>query len=258
MLEILAKKKIPSRKANDAVLKSLDAAADHRLAKYRFEQRRSAKKVGTGRIDELIEIFEKLNGAILEMPPTAKSIINARMADVTKAGKFDTETFIELVNCVAACLPELSPQRRAAAAMVALRADGSSEHTLPIVAVWESISPLTRTKVEQKVGKMLRRSGIKLLRLFPNLLDKFRPKKRPGAPPSIDFAFALEIQRIWRELGLKSGRQYDGYNGRNLNSPFVRFCEAALAAVGTEGAISNRQVSNLKKRRRTPPRTGPK
>jgi hypothetical protein len=196
----------------------------------------------------LIKIFKNLNGAILELPPSAKSIINARMADVIKEGKFDTEIFIELVNCVAACLPELSPQRSAADALVALHADGSSEHTWPILALWESIPSLTRTKVEQKVGKRLQRSGIELLRLFPDLLDEFRPKKRSGAPPSIHFAFALKIERIWREIHLKSGRQYDGCTGHHLKSPFVRFCEAALAAVGTEGAISDRQVSNLKKR----------
>jgi hypothetical protein len=248
MFEILAKKKIPSHKANDAVLKALDAAADHRLAKYRFEQRQNVKEPETGRIDELIEIFKNLNDAILELPTAAKSTINVRMTGVTKEGKFDTETFIELVNCVAACLPELSPQRSAADALVALLADGSSEHTWPIIALWESIPPLTRTKVEQKVGKRLRRSGIELLRLFPDLLYEFQPKKRLGAPPSIHFAFALKIERIWREINLKSGRQYDGCNGHHLKSPFVRFCEAALAAVGTGGAISDRQVANLKKR----------
>ncbi|MEH2566081.1 hypothetical protein [Bradyrhizobium sp. AZCC 2289] len=258
MFEILAKKKIPSRKANDAALKALDAAADHRLAESRFAQRQNAKEHETGRLDELIEIFKKLNAAISELPTAAKSMISVRTAEVTKDGKFDTETFIELVNCIAACLPKLSPQKSAADALVALHADGSSKHSLPVIMLWESIPPLIRTNVEQNLERRLRLRGIELLRLFPDLLDKFRPKKRMGAPPSIHFAFALKIERIWLELGLKSGRQYDGCNGRHLKSPFVRFCEAALAAVGTEGAISNRQVGNLKKRRRTPPRTGPK
>src|ERR1700730_19400139 len=71
MFEILAKKRIPSRKANDAVLKALDAAADHRLAKYRFDQRQSAKEPETDRIDELIETFKNLNDAISELPTTA-------------------------------------------------------------------------------------------------------------------------------------------------------------------------------------------
>ena len=254
MFEILTKKKIPSRKATDAVLRALDAAADHRLAKYRFEQQQKVKEPETGRIDKLIEILRNLNVAILELPTVAKSEINIRLADVRKEGKFDTEIFVEMVNCVAACLPELSPQRSAADALDALLADGSSEHTWPIIALWESIPPLARTKVEQKAGKRMRLRGIELLRLLPDLLDAFRPKKRRGAPPSIHFTFALKIERIWFKLGLKSGRQYDDHSDRHLKSPFVRFCEAALAAVGTEGAISGRQVTNLKKRKRTSPR----
>src|ERR1700741_4274640 len=37
MFDILAKKKISASKARDAVLKALDAAANHRLAKLRYE-----------------------------------------------------------------------------------------------------------------------------------------------------------------------------------------------------------------------------
>jgi hypothetical protein len=246
MFDILAKKKIFSRKADDAVLKALDAAADHRLAKWRFEQRQNAKKLETDRIDELISIFENLTVAISKLPPIAKSTLNARMADVTKEGIFDTEIFIELVNCVAACLSELSPKKNAGDALVALHPEGSPEQTWPIIMLWESIPPVTRTDVERNVERRLRRSGIALLRLIPDLLDKFRPTIRLGAPPSIHFAFARQIDRIWRELKLKSGHQYNGVHGHHQASPFIRFCNAALAAVGTEGAISDRQVSNLK------------
>jgi hypothetical protein len=247
MFEILAKKKIVSRKADNAVLKALDAAADHRLAKTRFEQRLNAKKLETDRINELILIFEKLTAAISELPPIAKSTLNVRMADITKEGIFDSEIFIELTNCVAACLPELSPQKHAREALVALRPDGSFGPRWPVVVLWESIPPVTRTDVERNLERRLRRSGIELLSLIPVLLDKFRPTIHLGAPPSFHFAFAHQIDRIWQELRLKSGLQY---NGSHVASPFIRFCNAALAAVGTEGAISDRQVSNLKRVRK--------
>jgi hypothetical protein len=246
MFDILAKKKIFSRKADGAVLKALDAAADHRLAKWRFEQQRSAKKLEADRIGELISIFENLTGAISKLPPSAKSKLNVRMADVTREGIFDTEIFRGLVNCVAGCLTELSPKKRADDALVALRPDGSLESTWPIIMLWESISPVTRTDVERNVERRLRRSGIALLRLIPDLLHKFRTTISLGAPPSLHFTFARQIDRIWRELKLKSGRQYNGDRGHHLASPFIRFCNAALTAVGTEGAISDRQVSNLK------------
>jgi hypothetical protein len=253
MFAILAKKKVPSRKADHAVLKALDAAADHRLAKCRFERQQNAKKLEADRIDELISIFENLTVAISELPPIAKATLNVRTAEVTKEGKFDTEIFTELVKCVAACLPELSPKKIAESALAALHPDGSPEQTWPIIMLWESIPPLTRTEVERNLERRLRLRGIELLRLVPDLLDKFRPAKRRGAPPSIHLAFALKIERIWLELGLKSGRRYHAYrdaysNDRQKKSPFARFCEAALAAVGTEGAISDRQVTNLRKR----------
>jgi hypothetical protein len=246
MFDILVKWKIRPSKAYDAVLEALDAAADHRLAKSRFENRQAAQKFEIGRVDELISIFERLTDAISKLPPSAKAKLNVRMAEVTKEGVADTEIFIELMNCVGACLPELSPEKLAEDALAVLRPKGASEQTWPIIALWESIPPHTRTEVERNLEKRLGRSGIELLRLFPALLDEFRPTIRLGAPQSIQFAFARQVERIWRKLGLKCGRQYNCNSQRHVPSPFIRFANAALDAVEVEGAISDRQVSNLK------------
>jgi hypothetical protein len=252
MVDILAKKKIFSRKADDAVLKALDAAANHQLAKLRFEDRQSLARHANELLDDLISSLQEFVDAISNLPPNSKGTLNARMADEAKGGIFDTEIFIEWINCIAACLPQLSPRRLAYDAFLLLGSDVSSEQAPLIVRLWEAIPSVTRNQVECEVeGKLLKRSGVEMLRLLPELLRQFQPPSRQGAPLSLHLTFVSEIDSIWLGLGLRGRRSYDGYAKKgkhHIQSAFQTFCNAALAAVGDDSQISHRQIANLKKR----------
>jgi hypothetical protein len=172
------------------------------------------------------------------------------MADIMMSGVFDTEIFIELIDCLAVCLPQLSPKKLANDALLLLQAEISPEANSPIVDLWEAIPSETRSRVERELESQLPMSGVALLCLIPGLLYSHRLTLRLGAPASPESEFVREFDRIWRSLGLTSGRQYDAAGGAgHKSSPFQRFGNAALAAVGNDSRISDRQVDNLKRKR---------
>jgi hypothetical protein len=110
-----------------------------------------------------------------------------------------------------------------------------------------------RVKVEPMVQAIPSRSLVPWLDDVANLLDRQRPARKRGAPPSITQAFVSRVAAIWRTLGLKPGLAYNhdlhpasgdqiGRGGR-VDSRFQRFCRAALSAVGDPRRISARQVA---------------
>jgi hypothetical protein len=250
MFDILAKKKVAITKATDAIRETLDAAANAGYAALRQKNSRQSREQGRDLIDELNSKLNAFAGAISKLPPNSKSKLNRRMADVMMSGVFDTEIFIELVDCLAACLPQLFPKKLADDALLLLLAETSPEAKSPIVGLWEAIPSKTRSRVERELESRLPMRGVALLRLIPELLDNHRLVPRLGAPTSPKAEFVIELDRIWRSLGLTSGRQYDAAGGAgHKSSPFQQFGDAALAAVGNESRISDRQVDNLKRKR---------
>lgn len=156
MFDILAKKKIFSPKADDAVLKALNAAADHQLTKLRFEDRQSVARHSNELLDDLISSLQEVVDAISILPPNSKGILNTRMADITKGEIFDTEIFVECINCIEACLPELSPKKRSEEALLTLHPENSWKLAPPIVKRWEAIPYSTRNRTEREVeGKLI-------------------------------------------------------------------------------------------------------
>ena len=251
MFDILAKKKVHITEATDAVRRTLDAAANAGYADLRQNNYRKNRERGRDLIDELNSRLNAFVGAISKLPPNSKSTLNRRVADIMMSGVFDTEVFIELIDCLAACLPQLSPKKLADDALLLLLAGTSPEAKSPIVGLWEAVPSKTRSRVERELESRLPMSGVALLRLIPGLLDSHRLMPRLGAPASPKAEFVRELDRIWRSLGLTSGRQYDAAGGAgHKSSPFQQFGDAALAAVGNEGRISDRQVDNLKRKRR--------
>jgi hypothetical protein len=250
MFDVLAKKKVPITKAADAIRRTLDAAANAKYAVPRLKNSQQIREQGVDLINELISKLSTFADAISKLPPNAKSTLNRRIADITRSGVFDTEVFIEVVDCLAACLPQLSPKKLADEALLLLLAGASPEVKSPIIGLWEAIPSVTRSRVERQLTTRPPKSGVALLNLIPALLNSHRPFAPLGAPASPKFEFVKEADRIWSSLNLKSGRRYDAAKGAgHVSSAFQQFGDAALAAVGNGSRISDRQVDNLKRKR---------
>lgn len=196
-----------------------------------------------GRLHELVDNFNSdlrdLLDTIANQPANLKATLNNRLADAAKDGIFD---IIGWIDCIEACLPE--PSRRK---LAALRPKISSKQALPIANLWEVIPSITRSRVEREVEReLLKRSGVEMLRSLPDLLRKFRPPSRQGAPLSLHLMFVSEIDSIWLRMGLKGRRHYDSYAERHPQSAFQKFCNAALAAVGDDSQIPTVKYRILK------------
>jgi hypothetical protein len=258
MFDILRQKKVTPRKANHAVLDALSAAADHhQLATLRLRQ--LPAKVRKELLGALIESFRNFTNAISALPPDLKGILNVRIAEITVHRIFDTEVFIELLDCIEASLSELSRTKLANEALLALRPklaalhpETWSQQALPIAILWESIPSIIRSQIERKVeSKLPTLSGVETVRFLLDLLQKSEPASRRGTPVSVHLTFARRIDSIWLRLKLTGRRCYDEHLKKgtlNPESAFQAFCNAALAAVGNEGRISRYQISHLKKR----------
>jgi hypothetical protein len=254
MFGILAKKKVPLLRATNAVMRTLDAATNAEYANLRSANSALVRKEGGVLLDELISKLDHFVETISKLPPSSKSIINERIARITKIGVFDTEVLMELADCIANCLPQLSPKKTADEALSLLLPENSWAEKPrfaaqpPIVELWEAIPSITRSRVERKIEARLQLRGIALLRSIPAVLRCYRPSTRFGAPASPNFQFVREADKQWSSLGLRSGRRYDAVGARHASSTFQLFCNAALAAAGSETRISDRQIANLKRK----------
>lgn len=240
MLKILIEKKIDPALARKAVDDTLDAAADHQLARLRHEDLRTVQQHSLKCLDELIVTVETLASAISALPPDSKGAINLNLAIVGEEGHFDTEIFFGLIDRLLAQLPKLSPKARASKALDVIVSEGES-----LRGSWEAMPASTRLNTEQKIETLRSKTSLEQLRLLPQILDKFRSSKPMGAPPSLDFRYVCTVDVIWQKLQTR-GR---GLKGRHANGPFHRFCNEAFRGVGNAGEISRNQLSKLKRKR---------
>jgi hypothetical protein len=194
--------------------------------------------------------LREIDAAIAAQPPSVQLTMNHRLAEAAKDGIFD---FIEWIDLVEACLPELSRMK-----LAAFSPEISSRQAQPIANLWEAIPSIIRCQIEREVElKLPKLSVVETLRLLPKLLQKFEPASRRGAPLSMHLIFLRRIDSIWLDLRLTGRRCYYDYathdeyapkGNSNPPSAFQAFCNAALAAVGSESRISSYQISCLKKR----------
>ena len=256
MTDILAKKKINPGQSRQAICDARNAAAKHQLERERSEMHRHAAASALRQLDELILKTEVLGETISELSPSSKGRLNGTTAHLMKDGIFDTDIFADLINLLLDVLPDLLPPKKAADARnIIERREGAS--STRIVSLWESIPWFTRGCVERRIKSLPSRSCVELLRVLPNLLglDEFRPQPRRGAPRFLLWEYVEDIDRIWLRLNLPGRRHYHvgsklaADNGRHVQSHFQKFCNAALTSIGDPTEISNRQVSDLKRRR---------
>ena len=118
-----------------------------------------------------------------------------------KEGIFDTEVFVDLIDLLLDCLPDLSPQAKGdIARRIIERQEGESSPR--VVRLWESIPATTRDCVERRIRTSPSRSGMELLQVLPNLLGRVPTDPSPGAPRSPLREYVKDIDRIWLRLNL--------------------------------------------------------
>jgi hypothetical protein len=245
MRRILAeKRRIPAIAADRAILKSLEAAFDFLPVhlRYRFLKTMEAKSHTT--LDHLIRGLRQLGNAIARLPLNSKGVLNKRVVGIIGQARFDSETFIEVVETITAALPQIGPRRLAENILSLIHPEPGGTGRPPIIDQWEAMPATTRVKVEGMVRPS--RSLVRWLNNVADLLERERPARKQGAPRSISQAFVSRIATIWRALGLNPGLAFDHRNGR-VESAFQRYCRAALSAVGDSTKVSARQVANYKR-----------
>jgi hypothetical protein len=253
MREILARRRIPVVAADKAILKTLEAAADHQLSQSRFDHLRNIEEQAHRTLLGLISELQALGNALSRFPPTSKGELNKRVAVVFSRRPFDTEVFIEVIETITDALRALSPRR------VADEARSVIDQPLPLIFKdvfpteprrpllidhWESIAAVTRVNVE----RLMQKSGpptslVGWLTLLTNRLEQERPVRKRA--PSVHRQFLSRVESILAQLNFKPTQQYDSYAECQVGSAFQRFCDAALAAFGDHRRISRRQISNL-------------
>jgi hypothetical protein len=244
MRGILAAAKVPSAKMKHAIEQTLDAAVDHRLQSMRQEDRRRDRLYAKDTVKKLIERLTELAAAIAKLPPTAKKRLNTIAASHTKEC-FDTETFAAIINDIAVALPKLEPRRRGQDAFDVIdQPIAGIVRTAPpeIIDLWETMSAGTRQQIELKIHRSVpKKSAIEYFRQLVLLLNRFSPQSKAGRR-TIQRQYVERVGKIWRALGLRVGRAYDGMERRSVESRFQRYCRLALAAVGDGLQISGRQI----------------
>jgi hypothetical protein len=265
MTEFLVKKKIRSEVVQRAVALALDIAATHQFEGFRRNQNLDRLAQSERARQRLIQQLRYLAETISKLPPPVKGKLNKIIAEQEWAN-FDTEMLGELIQTIIDALSKSSPAVTANKAVNAIRewpwdsADpviANIIRTAPpaILELWETIPAETRTQLEAGFRNWqppARRSMMEFLSYADFLLETFQPRSKRGRLPAIERRFAQRVARIWGDLGLHVGRAYDG--STNYRGTFQRFSGVALSAVRDDSKVSNRQITNLKRRSGTGPR----
>jgi hypothetical protein len=257
MRRILLKKGHVSAVAADrAILKTLEAAVDFQLADLRYRSLKTMEAQALDTLDRLILSLGKLSDAVVQLPPSPKGELNKRVSAILRQATFDSEVFIEIIDAITSTLPELAPRRTANHAFSIIHPEPADGRRSPIIDLWEAMPATTRLKVEGLMHQSKPSTSlVQWLNRLVDLLGRFRPARKVGAPSSIAQAFVLRVATIWRSLGLNVGLAYNYFIGGKfgrcgrVESSFQRYCRAALTAFGDPTKVSARQVANYKKMR---------
>jgi hypothetical protein len=259
MAKILIRKKLSERKTEAAITQTLDIAANHQLECLRRARRSEELGPANKAIERLKALMLLFVQVLAKLPPASKGKINKIMI-AQDWQNFDSEAFANLINALIITLTTVSPERIANEARLIL-IDGPKPSNHPavrgivrtsapaILDLWETIPAQMRTKAEASIRSLPScKSAVKFFRHVATVLTNLQLKM--GRRPPIEQQFARQIAKIWGELGLRVGRAYHGGDrarwAHHYPSPFQRFCDLALRAVGDSARISGRQVTKLR------------
>jgi hypothetical protein len=257
MRGILIKRRVPAITADRAILKTLAVAVDFQLADLRYRSLKTMEGQSLDTLDRLILSLQQLSDAIAQLPPTPKGELNKRVSAILRQATFDSEVFIEIIDVITATLPELEPRRTADRVFSIIHPEPTDGRRSPIIDRWEAMPATTRVKVEGLMQEAKpSTSVVQWLTRLIDLLGRYRPPRKRGAPRSLMQTFVSRTAAIWRSLGLTVGLAYNfflhpatggeiGHGGR-VESSFQRYCRAALTAFGDPAEVSARQVVNYK------------
>ncbi len=255
MMEILIGRRVPRVAANEAIFKTIEAAAEHQLSSFRLDRLRTKDEQSRKELDRLFCKLRSLNSALSRLPPIARGKLNKRVCAVLSRQPFDTEVFIEVIETTIDILQELSPKRLADEARSVIEMPTSfivkdveffpMPRRPPLIEYWESVPAASRVEVERIMRNS--RSPTSLVGWLTSLIELLgqeRPVRRRAR--SVDRQFGLRVASILAPLNIKPTGLYSAYAESQVGSIFQRYCNAALSAFGDDRRISRRQITNLK------------
>ena len=208
----MERRHIPAVAVDRAILKTLEAAVDFQIADLRYGSLKAMEARSHVALDHLIHSLRQLSDAIAQLPPTSKGELNKRVFAKIHETPFDSEVFIEIIETLAAALPEIGPCRWADDVLSLIHPEPGDVRRPPIIDQWEVMPATTRVKVEGMVQTIPSRSLVRWLDDVAGLLDQERPARNRGAPPSIARVFVSRVAAIWRTLGLNAGLAYNFFS----------------------------------------------
>jgi hypothetical protein len=257
MKDILAKKQLAGTRAARAIAETLNLAASVNLAERRRDMARHRIDVGQRAADELCRRLDSFVAEVAELPPNSKYLLNQAVERSLASGFFDTSTFFSVLDVMSASLSATSPEVRALAAHKALF-DGDGVNREPssqssTKLLWEELDAETRRECETAIEAKLPK-GILLFRMLADALRIHTPSFARGAPPSVLRDYARSVDLVWDKLGIIKGRRrFDPGANKSQLSAFAKFANEALAAVGTESRVSDRQIRQAIRERKKRP-----
>lgn len=252
MRDVLEKKEVHSRAAEDAIGRTLLYAIDCHLEQTRRDANRGDRKAATKEVRRLLSRLKKLVDAITALPSGEIGKLNKALSPLL-ARPFDTEVFEMLVATIAAESPGLTPAVKARRVYEAIYesldekfAGLRREATSDLIDGWRLIPASTRTSVERELRTgRTERSIAKWLRRLIDKLEAHPDHRRGGADPALVGRFLNRAAREWTRLGLRVGRATLS-DGRARAGAFQQFCAAALFAVGEPAILSEHGIRNAR------------
>jgi len=241
MMGILAKKKLAGPRAARVIAETLDLAASINLAERQRAMARRRIDIGQRAAEELCRRLDSFVSEVAALPPNSKHSLNQSVERPLACGFFDTEIFFSVLDATSATLSEISPKVRASAARRALFDGEKQDSFTSTQLLWEELDAVTRRRCEMAVERKPPR-GISLFSTLADALRSHVQSFRRGAPPSVLRDYARSVDHIWHKLGIEGRRRYDPIANKNLPTPFTQFVNEALAAVGSDSLLSDRQV----------------
>jgi hypothetical protein len=259
MWAILIGKKIRPCEAKKVITRTLAMSANHQLEFLRRARNFEELSRGNKAIEQLKTLVDSFAQVLARLPSASKGKIN-KIIIAQDWQDFDGEAFADLISALICTLTQVSPKRIANEARLIL-IDGPKHSNDPVVRrivrtsapaildLWETIPAQTRIKAEASIRNLSScKSAVKFFRHAATVLTN--PQLKMGRRPPIEQQFARQIAQIWGALGLHVGRAYHGGDrgqwAHHYPSPFQRFCDLALEAVGDSARISWRQVAAAK------------